>query len=177
MTPSTRYAALLRGVNVGGVIVRMADLAETVRGIGFADVRTVLASGNVLFDAAVEAPEAKRMLEAALRDRFGYEAWVHVVPLDEVARIVADYPFTRDREGWHDYAIVVVDEGSRTALLADVDELDPAVESLAPGDGVLYWTVERGRSTDSRLGKNLGRAAHKPSVTTRNLRTLDKLLR
>ena len=48
----TRYIALLRGVNVGGVTVKSADLAEVFRDLGFTEVRTVLASGNVVFDAA-----------------------------------------------------------------------------------------------------------------------------
>ena len=63
--------ALLRGVNVGGVTVKMADLAEVVRGLGYDDVKTVLASGNVLFTTTDAASTAKERLEAALRERFG----------------------------------------------------------------------------------------------------------
>ncbi|MES1212351.1 MAG: DUF1697 domain-containing protein, partial [Leifsonia sp.] len=78
----TDYAALLRGVNVGGVNLKMADLAEVVRGLGYTDVKTVLASGNVLFTTMDAASTARQTLEAALRERFGYEAWVHVLTVD-----------------------------------------------------------------------------------------------
>ena len=78
----TRYVALLRGVNVGGVNMKMADLAEVVRGLGYDDVKTVLASGNVLFTTPDAAAASKDKLEAALRKRFGYEAWVHVLTVD-----------------------------------------------------------------------------------------------
>ena len=44
----TRYAALLRGVNVGGVNIKMADVAKAFTDAGFTDVKTILASGNVL---------------------------------------------------------------------------------------------------------------------------------
>ena len=44
----TRYAAFLRGVNVGGVTLKMADVAAAFTAAGFTDVKTVLASGNVL---------------------------------------------------------------------------------------------------------------------------------
>src|SRR5690606_40579387 len=47
----TRYVALLRGVNVGGVKVPSAELAAMARDLGLAEVRTVLASGNLLFSS------------------------------------------------------------------------------------------------------------------------------
>ena len=47
----TRYAAFLRGVNVGGVNLKMADVAKAFSEAGFDKVRTILASGNVLLDS------------------------------------------------------------------------------------------------------------------------------
>lgn len=44
----TKYAALLRGVNVGGITMKMADMRDALETAGFAGVTTVLASGNVL---------------------------------------------------------------------------------------------------------------------------------
>lgn len=175
----TRYVALLRGVNVGGVNIRMADLAEVFRGLGLSDVKTVLASGNVLFDADADASALKPRIEAGLRERFGYEAWVHVLSIDEIRRIVDAFPFDAERDGWHPYVIFLMGElltndEPRSALLGL--ELDPALESIADGHGVLYWTVERGHTLDSVVGKASGRATFKALTTTRNLRTLIKLL-
>ncbi|MGH3552677.1 MAG: DUF1697 domain-containing protein, partial [Mycobacterium sp.] len=51
----TRYAAFLRGVNVGGVNLKMADVAAALSDAGFAGVRTILASGNVLLDSPATA--------------------------------------------------------------------------------------------------------------------------
>lgn len=153
----------------------MAELADLVEGLGFAEVRTVLASGNVLFETADESDSAAARLETALRDRFGYEAWVHVLPLDAIRRIVYAYPFERGRDGWHDYAIVAVRSEVREELLAV--ELDPEAERAAPGEGVIYWTVLQGSTVDSRLGKVQAAARMKPSITTRNLNTLEKLVR
>ncbi len=47
----TAWVALLRGVNVGGITIRNADLARVFAGLGFDDVRTVLVSGNVVLAA------------------------------------------------------------------------------------------------------------------------------
>jgi uncharacterized protein (DUF1697 family) len=169
----TRYVALLRGVNVGGVTVKMADLAEVVRGLGFDDVKTVLASGNVLFTTTDAAANAKGKLESALRNRFGYEAWVHVLTQTKVAKIVEAYPFARSADR-HAYVVFVLKPELLDALAAV--EVDPAIEQTARGDGVLYWSTPKGSTLDSAMGKSQGTSKDKQWVTTRNLNTLEKLL-
>jgi len=170
----TRYVALLRGVNVGGINLKMAAVAEVFRAAGLDAVKTVLASGNVLFDSPAAAEELKPMIEAALEEAFGYDAWVHVIPVEGIRRIVEGFPFEVEREGWHPYVVFTVSAEPLAALRSL--ELDPALESIAPGDGVVYWTVQRGNTLDSAVGKELGRSRYKAVTTTRNLRTLQKLL-
>lgn len=169
----TRYVALLRGVNVGGVNVKMADLAEVVRGLGYDDVKTVLASGNVLLTTADAASTVKGKLEAALRERFGYEAWVHVLTQAKMRAIVEAYPFERTTDR-HAYVVFVVKPEVRSELLA-VD-LDAGVDEVASGEGVLYWSIPKGSTLDSAMGKAQGSGKHKQWLTTRNLNTLEKLL-
>ena len=169
-----RYVILLRGVNVGGVTVKMAELRALLEARGYAGVRTVLASGNALVTSDASGAEVKADVEAALRERFGYEAWVQVLTTDAVRAIVAGYPFGRARDGWHDYVMFVADAGVAAALLAL--ELDPERERAASGDGVVYWTVPKGDTLDSALGRATGRAAYKPHLTVRNINTLEKLL-
>ena len=173
----TRYVALLRGVNVGGITLKMADVAAVFTRLGLANVKTVLASGNVLFDSGDEAAELKPRIEKALGERFGYEAWVHVVDLDSINRIVRDFPFEADREGWHPYVVFTSDDVVADELLALEGSLDNRLESIRGGEGVIYWTVERGSTLGSMFGKATGRARYKETTTTRNLRTLQKLLR
>jgi uncharacterized protein (DUF1697 family) len=169
----THYVALLRGVNVGGVNMKMADLAEVVRGLGYDDVKTVLASGNVLFTTSESADAAKKHLEAALRERFGYEAWVHVLTRTAVAKIVDAYPFPRSAER-HAYVVFILKSEVRDELLAV--ELDPAVEQAEAGNGVIYWSVPKGSTLDSAMGRAQSAGKHKQWLTTRNLNTLEKLL-
>jgi uncharacterized protein (DUF1697 family) len=168
----TRYVALLRGVNVGGVNLKMAELADVVRGLGYQGVSTVLASGNVRFETADAAATAKTRLEQALRAAFGYEAWVHVLTVAQLQKIVAGYPYPRSGDR-HAYVVFVEKDAVRDELLA-VD-LDPAVEQVQAGDGVLYWTVPKGSTLDSAMGKAQSSSRHKPWLTTRNLNTLEKL--
>jgi len=152
--------------------MKMADLADTVRSVGYDDVATVLASGNVLFTTTDAASAAKQTLESALRERFGYDAWVHVLTTAAIRKIVDAYPFERSADR-HAYVVFAMKPEVRTELLAV--ELDPAVESAAAGDGVIYWTVPKGSTLDSVLGRAQAKAAFKPWLTTRNLNTLEKL--
>lgn len=169
----TSYAAFLRGVNVGGVNLKMAEVAAALTDAGFNNVRTILASGNVLLEASL-APEAVRAkAEAALRERFGYDAWVLVYAMDTVRAVVDGYPFAPEVDGYHSYVTFVADDAALDALAALSAGAD---ERIARGDGVLYWQIPKGNTLDSTIGKTMGRKRYKSSTTTRNLRTLGKVL-
>ncbi len=173
MTP---YVAFLRGINVNGINIKMADLKVAFEGLGFTGVRTVLASGNVLFEAPERGrDELKRGIEARLSEVFGYDAKVVLLERDAVRRIVEAWPFERGRAGWHAYAVLSPDPTALADLLGMQERLDPNVERVQPGDGVLFWEVRQGRTTDSAFGKELGRARYRATCTSRNLNTLDKL--
>lgn len=169
----TRYAAFLRGVNVGGVTLKMAEVAAVFTAAGFTDVKTILASGNVLLNSSASTAAVRTKAETALRENFGYDAWVLAYPLDTVREISANYPFEREVPDHHSYVTFVSD--------ADVlDELTTlagaAGETAARGEGVLYWQVARSSTLTSAIGKTMGKKRYKSSTTTRNLRTLDKVL-
>ncbi|AOW92910.1 pyridoxamine 5-phosphate oxidase [Rhodococcus sp. WMMA185] len=173
----TRYVALLRGINVGGINIKMADLRGTFSGLGFDNVKTVLASGNVLFDSdRTDVPALKSEIESALRAEFHYEARVFVLDVDTVRMIVDNYPFDPEREGWHPYVLVTPEPEVLGELASIRDDLDPEVERIQAGEGVLYWEVERGMTLKSRFGKSTNSPRLGASTTTRNLRTLVKLL-
>jgi uncharacterized protein (DUF1697 family) len=172
----TRYAAFLRGVNVGGVNLKMADVAAALADAGFADVRTVLATGNILLDSPGDAATVRTTAEATLRERFGYQAWVLVYGIDTVRGVVEAYPFEPEVAGHHSYVTFVAD----TAVLDELSALTTDIgagEKIARGDGVIYWQVPKRNTLDSTVGKAMGNKRYKSSTTTRNLRTLGKVLR
>ena len=171
----TKYAAFLRGVNVGGVNLKMAEVAAALTAAGFTNVRTVLASGNVLLDSASKVAGVRKKAEATLRDSFGYEAWVLAYDIDTVRAIDAAYPFEREVDGYQSYVTFVADTGVLDELAALGDKAG-ADEKISRGDGVVYWQVPKGATLDSTIGKTMGKPRYKSSTTTRNLRTLAKLL-
>lgn len=175
----TKYAAFLRGVNVGGVNLKMAEVAAALTEAGFTGVRTVLASGNVLLESSAGVASVRKKAEAALRDRFGYDAWVLAYDIDTVRAVVDAYPFEREVDGYQSYVTFVADTAVLDELtaLAAVDKDAGTDEKIRRGDGVIYWQVPKGSTLDSRIGKTMGKPRYKSSTTTRNLRTLDKVLR
>ncbi|OBF34444.1 pyridoxamine 5-phosphate oxidase [Mycolicibacterium peregrinum] len=170
----TRYIAFLRGINVGGVNLKMADVAKAMEAAGFTEVKTILASGNVLLDSTSKAPKVRTTAEKALRDAFGYEAWVLVYDIPTLQKISAGYPFEREVPDHHSYVTFVSDDD----LLDELAALTPGDdEKVQRGHGVLYWQVPRAATLDSAIGKTMGKKRYKSCTTTRNLRTLDKVLR
>ncbi|ANJ26891.1 DUF1697 domain-containing protein [Agromyces aureus] len=180
----TQYIALLRGVNVGGITVKSADLKALFDSMGFEAVRTVLASGNVAFehdgttgDGTTETSAAlKARIEAGLRDRFGYEAWIVLLTRDELERVVGAFPFDAQLEGWHPYVLFGSDAAHLAELAAAAGDVDDADDVVRAGDGVLYWHNRRERGVGSAFAKLTAKARFKPTTTNRNLRTLAKLL-
>jgi uncharacterized protein (DUF1697 family) len=172
----TRYAMFLRGVNVGGVNLKMAEVAAALTEAGFTAVRTVLASGNVTLESQSHADAVRAKAEAALRDRFGYQAWVLVYDVDAVRSIVDGYPFEPEVEGYQSYVTFVADPAALDELIALTNQAG-ADEKIAAGAGVVYWQVPKNSTLDSTIGKTMGRKRYKSSTTTRNLRTLLKVLR
>jgi uncharacterized protein (DUF1697 family) len=86
-----RYVALFRGINVGKAKrIAMADLRALLDGLGYADVATLLNSGNAVFTGNAEpaATHAAR-IRKAVRDGLGVDALVIVKSAKDVAGIVA----------------------------------------------------------------------------------------
>jgi uncharacterized protein (DUF1697 family) len=170
----TKYAAFLRGVNVGGVNLKMAEVATALTDAGFDNVQTILASGNVLLESRSKVDAVRKKAEKALRNAFGYDAWVLAYDIDTVAAIAAAYPFEREVPEHHSYVTFVSDPD----VLGELAALQPGPSELIErGEGVVYWQVPRTKSLESSMGKTMGKKRYKSSTTTRNLRTLEKVLR
>jgi uncharacterized protein (DUF1697 family) len=169
----SEFAVFLRGVNVGGIKIKMADLAKALRDGGFAQVATVQAAGNVLVEGN-SAGEVKSQVERLLSATFRYEAWVVVFGLAELEEIVAGCPYPTDSAEHHAYVLLSSDQQTLDEI-ARTDDLGE--ERFARGPGVLYWQVLVGKTLDGAFGKTIGSKRFKPYVTSRNVRTLRMMLR
>ena len=168
------YAVFLRGINVGGINIRMADLRDALKKSGFPDAKTLLASGNVVLSSKLDAAAVKHECERCLRAAFGYEAWVVVLDAGKVAQLVEACPYPEDDKSTHAYITI----SSDTAVL---DELEAAGSLLEEhdqqrlGPEALAWLAPVGGTLDSPFSKISSKAKFKAATTTRNLRTLIKV--
>ena len=97
-TPPT-YIALLRGINLGGhKIVKMDRLRKTFEELGFADVKTYIQSGNVVFKAPAQTPAklAKRIEEKIL-GQFGFPVPVVVKTAVEIGEVISSNPLLKEK--------------------------------------------------------------------------------
>lgn len=92
---SVTYVALLRGVNVGGnTIISMEELRKTFASLGFANVRTILASGNVVFEAVgTNRAVLAANIEQKLKRKFSFEISVLLRTAEEIQELLAAKPF------------------------------------------------------------------------------------
>ena len=88
----SRHAAFLRGVNLGKRTVKSAELKAAFEAMGFTGVKTLLASGNVLFDAS-SARGLKQKIETGLEAAFGFPIPIVLRSLDDLKAMVAADPF------------------------------------------------------------------------------------
>lgn len=171
------WVALLRGVNVGGIAIRNADLAEVFSDLGFEAVRTVLASGNVAFEAdATARGPLKSRIEAALRTRFGYDAWIVLVSREELESAIDAFPFDAGDDTRQPWVIFCSDDATVTELTDAAASVDTSQDPVAAGRGVVYWSPLKGTSTDTPFAKLIAKRTFKPRTTNRNLRTLAKIV-
>lgn len=90
-----KYIALLRGINVGGKRMKMADVREMFEQLGYSDVQTILASGNVIFESdETNISSLIRAIEAAIIERFGFESRI-IIRTPATLQLAIDHaPFT-----------------------------------------------------------------------------------
>ncbi len=122
------YIALLRGINVGGRNkIPMADLRSLFASAGFADARTLLQSGNVVFEGPRQSVAAlEQLLEAETQARFGLSIDYVVRTATEWKRIIADNPFTTEAERDPSHTLVMLLKS--TATTAAVRTLNDEIE-------------------------------------------------
>ncbi|MFG2877034.1 DUF1697 domain-containing protein [Streptomyces sp. NPDC048337] len=173
------YAALLRGINVGGYKkVPMAELRSVLEGLGHGDVRTYLQSGNAVFSSTKKDPAAlARELEKAIEAHFGFRVACLVVDGAYLRAVAEACPFpAAELEGKQLHATFFSEQPAADRFAA-IDQSAYLPEEYRLGDRVLYLYAPDG------LGRSkLAEALAKPAVTkgvdatTRNWNTVAKLV-
>ncbi|MGO1595021.1 MAG: DUF1697 domain-containing protein [Sphingobacterium sp.] len=173
---NNKFCAFLRGVNVKGTNMKMAEVCSVFESAGMKDVSSVLASGNILFSSVQNPIELNETLGRAMSEHFSYEAFLFVKNQKEIEAIFREAPFQADPE-YHIYCFVGLD-GVENTLLSEFEKSRKASgEEARLVGGKFYWKVPKGNTLDSEFGKILGRKNLKNSFTSRNLNTVEKVMK
>lgn len=161
--------ALLRGVNVGGRKVSMAELRELIESLGYSDARTYIQSGNVIFKSARKP--ASSALESAIEERFGLAVDVMLRTPAELKRALERDPFqSADRSSVH---VGFMARAAKTATVRAIDASSFEPEEFAVVGSELYLHLPNGLGR-SKLPDFVLRRLKIPT-TLRNWRTVAKL--
>jgi uncharacterized protein (DUF1697 family) len=174
------YLLLLRGINVGGKNkVPMAALRTVLEGLGFTDVTTFIASGNVILKSSKSAAWVRAQVEQALPRHFRLDsALVKVLVLarKQLQAVIDNKPkgFGEKPDKYHSDAIFLIDVPTADAMRA----FNPreGVDQVWAGHGVIYSQRLSAQRTRSRLNKIMGSPVYK-SMTIRNWNTTTTLLK
>lgn len=176
----TTYVALLRGVNVGGKNkVAMADLKKHLEALGFSDVITHGASGNVILESDKSAAKVKTDMEKALLENFKLDddlIKVLVLTRKQFETVVEDKPkgFGDEPNTYYSDAIFLIDVDAVEAMTAFSPR--EGVDQVWKGHGVIYSQRLGAQRTKSRLNKIMETPFYK-SMTIRSWSTTQKLLK
>ena len=170
----TTRVGLLRGINVGKAKrIAMADLRALVEAAGFAEARTLLNSGNIVFKGPrAQAPRVAAQLEKAIEDRVGFHSHVVVLDAATIGTVVAEQTLSQ-ADNPSRLLVGFVQDISRLESLAGLAARPWEPEALAVGSRAVYMWVPEG-IVDSALVDAVSRALG-TYVTTRNFATVQKL--
>jgi uncharacterized protein (DUF1697 family) len=168
--------ALLRGINVGGkTLVKMGELKSCIEAVGFDNVSTYIASGNVFFESSERSPaKLEARMERAIESKLGLPVKVVVLDRAAYAQIVKAIP-----KAWIGNAnvranVAFVRRGTDARKVVRELRPDPAVEEVKAIKGAILWATRRDALNRSVMRKLIGGAAYK-ELTVRNLNTTLKL--
>ena len=173
-----RYLALLRGINVGGHHkVPMADLRENFTAMGFNRIKTLLNSGNVVFEGKTEQePNLEERISQYLANSFEFHISVLVRKMEEIHNVVVKNPFNgiqlhKDLRLY----VTFLKESPKEEFPLPWTSQDGSFQMLEIKEKMIFSVldVSKSKTTDAMniLEKNFGK-----DITTRNWNTLVKVV-
>lgn len=174
-----RYAVFLRGVNVGGVKVPMAELRAMAEAMGFVEVKTLLQSGNLVVadPKGRSAGELEPLFEAEAKATFGRAIDFMIRTPEELSAAIAANPFPEMAKDDPSHLLVFFLKGKAPdhAAIAALNAAISGPEQAAAAGRELYITYPDGIGTSKLSDRLIGQALGKQSATGRNWNTVLKV--
>lgn len=174
-----KICCFLRGVNVKGTSMKMADLKTAFEKMGFTDISTIQASGNVIFDASdnLGKEELKQAIEKQLSSYFQYDANVFLRERREIEELLSTAKALTVPGDCHLYSLICDNKEILEELKAlFLETPHEPLEEYIVTETDAFWTVPKGSTLSSEFGsKVLGKKRYKSYLTSRNINTIEKI--
>jgi uncharacterized protein (DUF1697 family) len=172
----TKYIAFLRAINVGGHTVKMDALRQMFESLGFSNVETFIASGNVIFETKTgNTKTLEKKIESHLKESLGYEVATFIRTNSELAEIVAYKPFSQSQLD----AAAALNVGFLADPLDDTAKkklmsLKTDIDDFHVHGRELYWLCKKKQSESKVSNVSIEKALGVKS-TLRGMNTVNKL--
>jgi uncharacterized protein (DUF1697 family) len=171
-----RFIAFLRAINVGGHTVKMDALRQHFESLGFSDVETFIASGNVIFESPSKNTKSlETSIEDKLRDALGYEVAVFLRTDAELAEISDYVPFRPpDLAAAAALNIAFLKESLADASVKKLLSLQTDIDDFRVHGREVYWLCRKKQSESTFSNAVLEKALGIKS-TLRGVNTIQKM--
>ncbi|HET6924293.1 MAG TPA: DUF1697 domain-containing protein [Candidatus Saccharimonadales bacterium] len=173
----TKYAAMLRGIGPTNPNMRGEKLCEVFTSLGFANVQSVITSGNVLFESDIaDTAKLEAMVEAALPRQLSFSSTTFIRSQAELQALVDADPFPGVEQGPQHYiTMTFLKTQPQDGPTLPYRPANGGYEVLALYDRAISATLDQTREKTPNLmawlEKNYGK-----NITTRTWKTVNKLL-
>lgn len=171
-----RLVAFLRGINVGGHIVRKEKLRETFTSLGFQNVTTYKQSGNVIFESSnTDAQELKKRMEDRLRLVLGFDATVQLRTMEQLRSIIEEEPFKNQNQEGTSFLVTMLPSVQATLPLQFPLTIPKSTAQVISGRGSEVFSVTHGGG-EGALPNPFIESKLKLKATTRNMNIITEIV-
>ena len=172
-----KYVAFLRAINVGGHTVKMDHLRRLFEALGFTNVETFIASGNVVFDSrSRNTTSLEQKIEKHLRNSLGYEVRTFVRAPGELAVVANHKPFseTELKAPGHTLYVGFLPQKPGAEAKKKMLSLCCATDDFAVHGREIYWLCRTTFSETTVSGALIEKVLGMPA-TLRNINTVRRM--
>lgn len=172
----SKHIAFLRAINVGGHNVKMDRLRQLFESLGFSNVETFIASGNVIFDAKVgNIKVLEKKIESCLHEALGYEVATFIRTNTELAGIANYKPFPQSQlDAAMALNIGFLAEMLNNAAKLKLMSLQTDIDDFHFHGREIYWLCKK-KQSDSKISNVVIEKTLGMKTTLRGINTVNKI--
>lgn len=171
------YITLLRGINVSGQkLIKMVDLKKHFEELGFSDVQTYIQSGNIVFKSDKPSTQVlESLIEDKIKEKYGWDVPTMVKKKEELEYALKNNPRAHDGTDPKLVFFTFLDQEPTQENIEKLAEKEYPDEEYRIDGTCIYFHPKNGAGK-AKMGNNLFENKLKVKATTRNLRTVQKLI-